>query len=623
MAGDRELRVQLLLEDKQALGKLKKALGEIDAQGKQTASSFGGSWKAMAIQIGAVVVAAEGLRRFMGASITAAMEQEDAINRLNVALKNQGTYTTALSASYQKMADDLQRSTRYSDESINAVQQQLVALGNVGPAQMDRVVRAVLDFSTATGKDLQTSALLFAKAAQGNTAALSRYGIVIDETIPKAEKFNALLDLTRQRMGGAAQADLATFSGALSQLSKQWGELMEELGKIITQNPEVIGAIRKTTGALIEWIDIIKNNKEEIGSFLTGSVQGAELAALEIEKFVLAVVIGIERIKASGWQGIWSFLTGGVTGDAGSADGGGAQADAGADQYIQQLEAQLQEMMQRTDQLRQQMAANGPGGQSIGTSMFSPDPAQVQIAVDQTLPILQAGMVALGTMTNSFTDGFKTGFGEVDLSMKGLFTEFGKGVGTSTKQATSMFASTTTQILMGQKSASEGFKELGMGIVAMFAKMAIEIAAQKALAIAFNFVVGAASAAAAAVVGAAWATPAALASLATGGTNATTAKAAIIGTVALSKSLAALSSAVPGAAEGATVTGGGTVMVGERGPELLNLPRGASVIPLSQNSSPVFNINISIAQASIRHTDDIRSLAMEISAEIDAITRGL
>lgn len=37
---------------------------------------------------------------------------------------------------------------------------------------------------------------------------------------------------------------------------------------------------------------------------------------------------------------------------------------------------------------------------------------------------------------------------------------------------------------------------------------------------------------------------------------------------------------IPGLATGGTVTGSGTVMVGERGPELLNLGRGASVIPL-------------------------------------------
>lgn len=44
---------------------------------------------------------------------------------------------------------------------------------------------------------------------------------------------------------------------------------------------------------------------------------------------------------------------------------------------------------------------------------------------------------------------------------------------------------------------------------------------------------------------------------------------------------------IPGLATGGTVTGSGTVMVGERGPELLRLPQGASVIPLSHPAANV------------------------------------
>lgn len=41
---------------------------------------------------------------------------------------------------------------------------------------------------------------------------------------------------------------------------------------------------------------------------------------------------------------------------------------------------------------------------------------------------------------------------------------------------------------------------------------------------------------------------------------------------------------IPMLADGGTITGSGTVMVGERGPELLNLPRGAQVTPLDRAS---------------------------------------
>jgi phage-related protein len=62
-------------------------------------------------------------------------------------------------------------------------------------------------------------------------------------------------------------------------------------------------------------------------------------------------------------------------------------------------------------------------------------------------------------------------------------------------------------------------------------------------------------------------------------------------------------SRIPMLADGGTVTGSGTVMVGERGPELLNLPRGAQVTPLDRaggntiiyNAAP--NVSLDAEQA--------------------------
>jgi hypothetical protein len=49
---------------------------------------------------------------------------------------------------------------------------------------------------------------------------------------------------------------------------------------------------------------------------------------------------------------------------------------------------------------------------------------------------------------------------------------------------------------------------------------------------------------------------------------------------------------IPALAEGGTLTKAGTVLVGEQGPEFLNLPRGAEVVPLDkQQQSVVVNIH--------------------------------
>lgn len=59
---------------------------------------------------------------------------------------------------------------------------------------------------------------------------------------------------------------------------------------------------------------------------------------------------------------------------------------------------------------------------------------------------------------------------------------------------------------------------------------------------------------------------------------------------------------IPALAKGGTVTGSGTVMVGERGPEFLNLPRGASVTPLDKAGG---GVTIQINNPTIMSDDDV------------------
>lgn len=188
----------------------------------------------------AIFIAQQAYRVLSGtvkAMIDAASEQEEAVKRLNFALKNQGTFTEELSEKYVKLANSLQSATRFSDESIQQLMQQLVAVGNVGPAQMERVTRATLDFATATGTNLASAQDIMAKAAAGNTAMLGRYGIILDDNIPKSEKFAAALKFIEQRFGGSAQEDIKSYAGQMAQLKNIWNEFLEGLGGFLIKSP--------------------------------------------------------------------------------------------------------------------------------------------------------------------------------------------------------------------------------------------------------------------------------------------------------------------------------------------------------------------------------------------------
>ena len=73
-------------------------------------------------------------------------------------------------------------------------------------------------------------------------------------------------------------------------------------------------------------------------------------------------------------------------------------------------------------------------------------------------------------------------------------------------------------------------------------------------------------------------------------------------------------SKVPALADGGTAVGRGLALVGERGPEILSLNRGASVVPLNKSSSmTIENLNVYPSGAA---ADDPRALAAALSWEL-------
>lgn len=613
---ERKLEIQMLLEDKKALSQLKKSMGDLDGVSKRSAMSFMANWKSVAVTLGAVALAAEGFRRFMVQNIEAAQQQENAIQSLNFALKNQGTFTEELSAKYQAMATSFQRTTAFGDEAVLEVQQQLVTFGQVGEAEMQRVTQAVLDLATAKRIDLRAATDLVAKAAVGETGSLSRYGIIIDKNLKSTEKFGAVLSIIEQRMGGAAQDAVKTYAGATTQLSNAWGDLREEFGQYVTESPAVRSLIEDTTSGIIkltEWLDQNKGSLDSFVDWVRDVGNFGETAYLMTEAMVVSFLIGVERLKATGWKGFKHFLLAGPAGIAtGFSDAAGSE-DA-SNPVIDGLTDRLDEIMETIKTKVDEAKENG----SSVTDLLAPNPDELDEKLSVSKDRLQETLDWVQLKTDEFKSGFEQGFG-VDLikSSSQFFTHFGKNVGSATQQATSMFSNTTTQIILGQKKAGEGFKELGASLAGVFVKMAIEMAAQQAIALAANAIIGSASAATAGAIAAAWYPAAALVSLATFGANAAPAAAGITTTTALASGIAALSriSGIPGAAKGGNVMSPGSVLVGERGPEILNLPAGAQVVPLdrSPRGGTGINITMNIQNVNANNQDDVRALALMVS----------
>lgn len=109
----------------------------------------------------------------------------------------------------------------------------MLATFGMSEEQIKATTKAAADFAAATGRDLSTSVEMLGKAFAGNTASLGKFGIVIDESIPKSERFAAALQQLQDRFGGSAEAATHNFQGGMAQVKNALGEVQEGLGKVI------------------------------------------------------------------------------------------------------------------------------------------------------------------------------------------------------------------------------------------------------------------------------------------------------------------------------------------------------------------------------------------------------
>lgn len=209
-------------------GAIKPAGGGIDSIGSSARSSsvglmaLGGSALAVAGSVAAVVYSA---KQF----VSAAIESEDNVSRLNVALKQTGLYSDTTSKKFQELAAAIQETTVYSDDQAMSLISTLQNLGQFTEKGLELATKASIELAAAMKIDLNTAATLVGKAATGNITAFQRMGIEIKKGKTDAETFaNTLQELSR--FSGATSAEIETLGGSTKYLGNQLGELEETAG---------------------------------------------------------------------------------------------------------------------------------------------------------------------------------------------------------------------------------------------------------------------------------------------------------------------------------------------------------------------------------------------------------
>lgn len=170
------------------------------------------------------------IRDEIASTRTLFQQQEDAVVSLGIAYGSLGKFQSAAIKDMQAWASELQKATSFGDEAILSTAALISQLGRITGDELKEATEAAIQFAAVLGRDVSTGALLVAKAAQGQTQELSRYGIVLREGIPASEKFAEVLRLINQNFGGTAQLRARTMSGQVRALSAAWGDAKEAFG---------------------------------------------------------------------------------------------------------------------------------------------------------------------------------------------------------------------------------------------------------------------------------------------------------------------------------------------------------------------------------------------------------
>mgnify|MGYP001765298927 CR=1 FL=1 len=270
-------------------GAIKSAGGGIDSIGSGARSSsvglmaFGGSALAVAGSVAAVVYSA---KQF----VSAAIESEDNVSRLNVALKQTGLYSDTTSKKFQELASAIQETTVYSDDQAMSLMSTLQNIGQFTEKGLELATKASIELASAMKIDLNTAAMLVGKAAIGNVESFKRYGIEIRKGKTDSETFaNTLEELSR--LGGSSKAELETLGGASRYLGNQLGELAETAGFAISNIFKLKDAAIFAAKAIKDINSELKEKPKEIAFDVAISAAGQLGLLLKAAKFAYSQLV--------------------------------------------------------------------------------------------------------------------------------------------------------------------------------------------------------------------------------------------------------------------------------------------------------------------------------------------
>jgi len=182
------------------------------------------------------------IKDFLMSSVTAANESANANARLDQLMGNVKGTTLAQIDAVKSYVSELQKLTVVEDDVAIAGASQLATFALNGK-NIKKLLPAMNDLAVGTygvnvtQEQVIGSANLMGKVMQGQVGALSRVGVTFDKTQEsilkngtEAQKTTTLIQVLKQNYGGLAEKMAQTPEGRIIQLKNAWGDVQETIG---------------------------------------------------------------------------------------------------------------------------------------------------------------------------------------------------------------------------------------------------------------------------------------------------------------------------------------------------------------------------------------------------------
>jgi len=260
-----------------------KAVITADDRASDTISRFGhGVGNVAKFAAAGIAVASAAVVGFGIASVGAFMESEDAATQLNAVLKSTGGVAGVTADKANELASSLQKVTKFSDETILGGENLLLTFTKISKDIFPEATEVMLDMSQALGQDVKSSAIQLGKALQDpilGVTALRRVGVNFSEA-----QQDVIKNLVETGRSAEAQAmilkELQTeFGGSAKAAGQTFSGQLEILKNTFGDTMEVIGAgVVKAIQPFVKSVaDYVTNHQAE---FIAGFEQLAKAVGI-------------------------------------------------------------------------------------------------------------------------------------------------------------------------------------------------------------------------------------------------------------------------------------------------------------------------------------------------------